>query len=215
MATRCSPKASSTPHARPMRRALKIRRAPGRRRPVERRWQRDLSVSYLKLGDVEVAAGKLDAARKAYEQSLKIRERLAGADPSQRRLAARTFGELQQARRCATVDAGKLDAARKAYEQSLEDPRAPGRRRPVQRRLAARPSVSYEKLGDVEVDAGKLDAARKAYEESLDDCRAPGRRRPGQRRLAARPFGELREARRCARSQPASSTRRARPMSRA
>ena len=46
------------------------------------RWQRDLSVSYDNLGDVEVAAGKLDAAREAYERSLAIAERLAEADPS-------------------------------------------------------------------------------------------------------------------------------------
>ena len=45
-------------------------------------WQRELSVSYNKLGDVAVAGGDLVAARQAYEQSLLIRERLAESDPS-------------------------------------------------------------------------------------------------------------------------------------
>jgi tetratricopeptide (TPR) repeat protein len=45
-------------------------------------WQRDLSVSYNKVGDVLVAQGKLDEALKAYRDGLAIRERLAAADRS-------------------------------------------------------------------------------------------------------------------------------------
>ena len=59
--------------------------------------QRELSVSYNKLGDVAVAAGQLDAARRAYEQGLAIRERLATADPSNSAVAARFVGELHEA----------------------------------------------------------------------------------------------------------------------
>ncbi len=44
-------------------------------------WQRDLSVSYDKVGDVLVAQGNLPEALKAYRDSLAIRERLAKADP--------------------------------------------------------------------------------------------------------------------------------------
>jgi len=39
-------------------------------------------VSYIKLGNVFVAAGQLEPARTAFEQSLAIAERLAKADPS-------------------------------------------------------------------------------------------------------------------------------------
>src|SRR5262245_62951030 len=42
--------------------------------------QRDLSVSYEKVGDVLVLRGKLDEALKSYWDSLAIRERLAGSD---------------------------------------------------------------------------------------------------------------------------------------
>lgn len=45
-------------------------------------WQRDLSVSYDRLGDVAMAQGKLDAAAQAYRDSLEVRRKLAAADPS-------------------------------------------------------------------------------------------------------------------------------------
>ncbi len=44
-------------------------------------WQRDLSVSYNKVGDVLVAQGNLPEALTAYRDGLAISERLAKADP--------------------------------------------------------------------------------------------------------------------------------------
>jgi len=44
--------------------------------------QRDVSVSFSKLGDVLVTAGKLEEARQRYEQSHQIIETLAKANPS-------------------------------------------------------------------------------------------------------------------------------------
>src|SRR5512147_2918064 len=44
-------------------------------------WQRDLSVSHNKIGDVLRAQGNLTAALESYQASLAIAERLAGADP--------------------------------------------------------------------------------------------------------------------------------------
>ncbi len=44
-------------------------------------WQRDLSISYEKVGDVLVRQGKLDEAVKAYRDSLAIREQLAAVSP--------------------------------------------------------------------------------------------------------------------------------------
>ena len=43
-------------------------------------WQRDLSVSYDKVGDVLVAQGKLQEALEAYQQDLAIVKRLAEQD---------------------------------------------------------------------------------------------------------------------------------------
>jgi tetratricopeptide (TPR) repeat protein len=44
-------------------------------------YQRDLSVSYNKVGDLYRALGQGEAAREAYQKSLDIRERLAVAEP--------------------------------------------------------------------------------------------------------------------------------------
>jgi hypothetical protein len=50
--------------------------------PTNTGWQRDLSVSHERLGDVAVAAGDLAAARTAYQAGLDIAVRLAAADPT-------------------------------------------------------------------------------------------------------------------------------------
>ena len=44
-------------------------------------WQRDLSVSYIKIGDVQVDQGDLAGALKSYRDSLAIRDRLTKSDP--------------------------------------------------------------------------------------------------------------------------------------
>ena len=44
-------------------------------------WQRDLSVSFEKVGDVQVAQGDLAGALKSYRDSLAIMKRLAKSDP--------------------------------------------------------------------------------------------------------------------------------------
>jgi Flp pilus assembly protein TadD len=50
--------------------------------PTNNGWQRDLSVSYVQLGDVAVAQGKLEEAAKAYGESLAIFKKLAEGDPT-------------------------------------------------------------------------------------------------------------------------------------
>jgi hypothetical protein len=63
-------------------------------------YQRDLSVAYNKIGDVQRALGQGQAARKAYERSLTIAEQLAADEPhraqSQRDLSVPT----QESRCC-------------------------------------------------------------------------------------------------------------------
>lgn len=49
--------------------------------PGNTEWQRDLSVSYERLGDVAVAQGKLDEAARAYGDGLAIAKKLAAGDP--------------------------------------------------------------------------------------------------------------------------------------
>ncbi|MFN2497090.1 MAG: hypothetical protein ABR608_14475, partial [Pseudonocardiaceae bacterium] len=49
--------------------------------PTNTAWQRDLSISHNKLGDLAVAAGDLATAEQRYQAALNIAERLAAADP--------------------------------------------------------------------------------------------------------------------------------------
>jgi tetratricopeptide (TPR) repeat protein len=129
-------------------------------------WQRALSVSQDSLGDVLQAQGDLAGARKAYGESLAVRQRLAAADPSnavwQGDLTA-SFDRLGGVLR----DQGDLAGARKAYGESLAvrqrlaaaDPGNAGRQRDL--------SVSQERLGEVLQAQGDFARARKAYGESL------------------------------------------------
>ena len=50
--------------------------------PSNSQWQRDLSVSYDRLGDVAVAQGDLAEAQEAYEEGLEVAKRLAESDPN-------------------------------------------------------------------------------------------------------------------------------------
>lgn len=50
--------------------------------PSNTQWQRDLSVSHERLGNVAVAQGKLDEAARSYSEALAIRKKLAEGDPS-------------------------------------------------------------------------------------------------------------------------------------
>jgi len=61
--------------------SLTIRESLAKADPGNAGWQRDVSVSYNKVGDVLVAQGQLPDALKAFRDSLAIRERLAKADP--------------------------------------------------------------------------------------------------------------------------------------
>jgi hypothetical protein len=50
--------------------------------PANTQWQRDLSISHERLGDIAAAAGDLTAARTHYQAGLDIAVRLAAADPA-------------------------------------------------------------------------------------------------------------------------------------
>ena len=54
----------------------------GAPQPDLRKWQRDLSVSYEKIGVVQSAQGDLNSAFSSYKQGLDIRQKLAARDPA-------------------------------------------------------------------------------------------------------------------------------------
>ena len=99
-------------------------------------WQRDLSVSYNKIGDVLVAQGNLPAALKSYRDALAIFDRLAKADPGnagwQRDLSV-SYDKIGDV----LVAQGNLPEALKA-SATLSPSATVWRSGPRQRRLAAR-----------------------------------------------------------------------------
>ena len=61
--------------------SLAIRDRLAKSDPANAGWQRDLSVSYEKVGNVRVAQGNLPEALTPYQASLAIADRLAKSDP--------------------------------------------------------------------------------------------------------------------------------------
>ncbi len=134
--------------------------------PSNAGWQRDLSVSHNKIGDVLVAQGNLAQALESYRASLAIFERLAGADPGnagwQRDLSVShdKIGDV-------LVAQGNLAQALESYRASLAiterlagaDPGNAGWQRDL--------SVSHDKIGDVLVAQGNLAQALESYRASL------------------------------------------------
>ena len=122
--------------------------------PTNAGWQRDLSVSYNKVGDVQVAQGDLTGALKSYRDSLAIRERLAQSDPGnagwQRDLSVShgRVGDVQVAQ-------GDLADALKAYRESLA----------IRERLAQSDPGNAGWQSDVAVSYAKL---ARVYRQSND-----------------------------------------------
>jgi tetratricopeptide (TPR) repeat protein len=148
------------------RRAVAVAERLAQADPGNAGWQRDLSVSHNKFGDVLSARGNLPAALDAFRASHAIAERFARADPEdagwQRDLSVshNKIGDV-------LVEQDHLAAALDAYQASLAirerlvdaDPENAGWQRDL--------SVSQEKIGDVLRAQGDLPAALDAFQASL------------------------------------------------
>jgi tetratricopeptide (TPR) repeat protein len=86
--------------------------------PSNTEWQRDLSISYEKVGDVLVAEGKLDEALRTYRDELAIVERLAAGDRSNT-LWQNDLARSDERVGDVLMGQGKLDEALKAYHDGL------------------------------------------------------------------------------------------------
>ena len=193
---------------RPIARASRSWSTLAARDPGNTQWQRDLSVSHSKLGDVLVAQGDLPGALEAYRKGLAIMETLAARDPGntewQRDLSVshNKLGDV-------LVAQGDLAGALEAYRKGLA----------IRERLAARDpgntqwqrdlSVSHNKLGDVLVAQGDLPGALEAYRKGLAIRETLAARDPGNARVAARPVDQPRKS--CRRPDKATKIQRSSP----
>ncbi len=128
--------------------------------------QRDLSISFERVGTLCIEEGKLSEARQYFEQCLVIALRLVEAEPrspqKQRDLAV-SFSKLGQV----CIEEGKLSEARQYFEQCLviarqideADPSSVERQRDL--------SMSFNELGEVCVKEGNLSDAREYFEQGL------------------------------------------------
>jgi tetratricopeptide (TPR) repeat protein len=134
--------------------------------PADTGRQRDLSVSYSKVGDVLVAQGKLDDALTTFRDCLAIRQRLAKADPAnpggQRDLSVPydRIGNVLEAQ-------GKLDDALTAFRDSLAIRERLAKADPANALWQRDLSVAYDRVGGVLAAQGKRDDAITAFRDSL------------------------------------------------
>ncbi len=128
--------------------------------------QRDLSVSYNKVGAVLVAQGHLAEALTSFEAGLDIIERVAKADPGNARwqydlgISNERIGDIQMAQ-------GNLAAALKSYAAKRDIISRLAKSNPGNAGWQRDLSIAYEKIGDVLKAQGNLAEALKSYQVYL------------------------------------------------
>ena len=134
--------------------------------PGSTHYQDDLSVSYDRIGDVQMAQGDLAGALKSYRETLAISDRLAKSDPGNATwqhglsVSYEKIGEVQ-------VSQGDLTGALKSYRDGLDifyrlaksDPENAGWQHDL--------SGAHEKVGDVQMAQGDLAAALTSYRDEV------------------------------------------------
>jgi tetratricopeptide (TPR) repeat protein len=146
-------------------RSLAIRDRLAKADPENAGWQRELSVSHSKIGDVLVDQGNLPAALDSYQASHAIFDRLAKADPGnagwQRDLSVSqgNIGDVLRAQRNLPAALDSYQASHAIFDRLAKaDPGNAGWQRDL--------SVSQGKIGDVLVDQRNLPAALDSYQAS-------------------------------------------------
>ena len=140
--------------------------------PKQAEWQRDLSVSYERIGDLYVATGDTPAALKTYQDSLSIVQKLVELDPKQAEwqrdlsVSYEKLGDMYKAN-------GDTPAALKAYQGSLSIRNKLVELDPKQVEWQNDLVVSYYKLAQVQPDKRKelLSEALKVLQRLKDENR--------------------------------------------
>ena len=156
-------------------------------------WQHDLSVSYEKVGDVQVAQGYLPAALDSSRADFAVKT--AWRSPIPAMPARSTICRCPAESRRRAGGPGNLPVALASYQVSLAirdrlamfDPGNTGWQRDL--------SVSYDKVGDVQVAQGNLPAALASYQTGFAIRDQPGEAQSRQYRLAARSVGVVQQSR--------------------
>ena len=129
-------------------------------------WQRTLSVSYNKSGDLSVRFGNGEEARKWFAKGLSIAERLYSADPGNAGFARDLSISYERLGDMAR-DAGDSGAALGWFKRAKDIRQRLYSADPGNADFARDLSVSYNKLGDLSVRSGNGEEARKWFAKQL------------------------------------------------
>jgi tetratricopeptide (TPR) repeat protein len=132
--------------------------------PSNTQWQRDLSITHIKIGDVLVTQGDLNGALRAYRESHVIFERLAIRAPSNV-LWQRDLSYSQEKIGDVLVAQGDLEGALLVYLESETIRKHLATQYPRGAQLQHDLSVSHGKTGDVLLSKGDLEGALLVYLE--------------------------------------------------
>ena len=128
--------------------------------------QRDLSVSFIMLGNLATSQGNLPEAQRLFGESLRIRQRLAESDPTnaawQRDLSVslNNLGDLATAQ-------GNLPDAQRLFGEALRILQRLAESDPANAAWERDLSVSFNKLGDLATSQGNLPEAQRLFGEAL------------------------------------------------
>jgi tetratricopeptide (TPR) repeat protein len=148
-------------------RANAIFQALAKADPNNAQAQRDLSISYNKLGDVQLQLGATDKALGMYQKGLDVRLTLAKADlnnaQAQRDLSISysKLGNVQS-------QLGATDKALEMYQKDLDVSLTLAKADPNNAQAQRDLSFSYRKLGEAYQKAGDLAQARTHFERALE-----------------------------------------------
>ncbi len=145
---------------------LRIMRDLAQRYPENSRWQRELSVSLNKVGDVELQEGDADGAISRYNEALAIVGRLAERDPENLvwlRDVGLSLSKVGDAR-LHTRDTGGAIAN---YEQALEKLRRLSEHDPNNTLWQSDLWMALNNVGDVKLRTSDASGATPDYQEAL------------------------------------------------
>jgi tetratricopeptide (TPR) repeat protein len=129
-------------------------------------WQRELSLSYNRIGEALSKANRRVDALKAFRDAFDIRKSLADRAPDNTELQRDVAVSYERIGDEFLVS-GKIDKARESYQNALEIRTALSLRDPQHREWRRDLSVSHEKIGDVRFKRRQFERAKESYETSL------------------------------------------------
>ena len=141
--------------------ALRIAEKFAKKYPDNPQMQRDLSVSYERLGDIAKARNDYRAAEGYYAKALEISERLAEKYPEDLSFSYEKLGDIAKAR-------NDYKAAEGYYAKALEISERLAEKYPDDPNLQRNLSVSYNKLGGIAEARNDYKAAEGYYAKTLE-----------------------------------------------